>query len=71
MSTDNKRDSFKLKEGSHLNAKQPIIGITGTGKQTYIWIGNNATDNKACYATLSGPKTLEKFAKQLLKALNP
>lgn len=62
---------FKLREGEKLsrNPNKPIIGITGTGAGTYLWIGNDDENDKACFATMSGVKTLEKFACDLLNAL--
>jgi hypothetical protein len=65
------RTEFKLQDGetTTLQAVEPIIGITGEGKNTYLWIGNNGDYNKGCYATLSGQKTLEKFALNILKSL--
>lgn len=51
---------FKLKEGEHLNRSpnRPIIAV-GHG---YIWIGNNADNDMACFATLTGKKTLLRLA---------
>ena len=62
---------FKTKEGEKLNRNpcNPIIGITGTGPKTYIWIGNDTEYDKACFATLSGQKTLETLACDLLNAI--
>lgn len=40
------------------------LHITGSGVQTYIWVGG-----KGCYGTLSGKKTLESLAFNILKAL--
>lgn len=59
----------KGKPGEFGYAKSPIISFIPNGKRTFIWIGNDEKDNKLCFATVSGPKTLEKFAKALLKAL--
>jgi hypothetical protein len=52
-----------------MGADKPIISITGKGYSTYLWVGNNADNNKGCFATVSGMKTLERFAFDLLKAL--
>lgn len=62
---------FKLKAGEKFNRNpnKPIICINGKGNFCYLWIGNNAADDQFCFATLSGKKTLQKFAKELLKAL--
>lgn len=61
----------KLKTGTSgfLKSLNPVVEITGKGKQTYLWIGNNHEYDRACYATLSGEKTLEKIAVNILKAL--
>lgn len=66
-----KQKYFKLKEGEKIckSPNNPIIGITGKGASTYLWIGNDAENDKACFATMSGMKTLEKFACDLLYAL--
>ncbi len=42
--------------------------IVGTGKNTYLWSGPDDVGLSVCLA-FSGPKTLEKFARSLLKAL--
>lgn len=61
---------FKTQKGdSRLNQDEPIISITGKGHQAYIWIGNDSKTDKKCFATLSGMKTLERFAFTLLKQL--
>ena len=52
-----------------IKSLDPIINITGTGKNTYLWVGNDHQFDKACFATLSGTKTLETFAINILKAL--
>jgi len=63
--------TLSLKEGEKLskNPNKPIIHINGEGKQCYLWIGNNNKGDKFCYATVSGQKTLKKFAQTLLKKL--
>lgn len=61
------RTKFKLKNGEQHLTLRPINGqidIVGTGKQTYIWVGNSY-----CFGSLSGQKTLEALAKNILKAL--
>lgn len=62
---------LKMREGEKLNINpnKPIIRITGTGARTYLWIGNDDENDKACFATLSGVKTLEKLSCDLLNAL--
>lgn len=59
----------KMKAGQAGYANRPVIGITGKGPQTYLWIGNDAEGDMRCYATLSGPKTLRRFAAKLSRAL--
>ncbi len=55
----------KLKEGESLISQgNNVIEICGTGKHAYLWIGGHA---HGCYATLSGQKTLQKLAKNILK----
>lgn len=64
------KTEYKMKEGSmKLEAVDPIICVNGTGRQAFIWVGNNSDIDKYCFATLSGEKTLEKFAVNILKAL--
>ena len=71
METLMNKKEFKMMEGEKLsrNPNKPIIGITGTGVRTYLWVGNDDENDKACFATLSGAKTLEKFACNILNAL--
>lgn len=66
------KTELKLKEGeSYAKApNSPIIGITGTGRSTYLWIGNDSENDKFCFATVSGAKRLEKFAREILKSIN-
>lgn len=64
---------IRLKQGAtpsgHYTSIKPTIFFTGEGKNFYLWIGADAWNNKSCYATLSGRKTLEKLAKEILKRL--
>ena len=57
---------IKLREGEKLNRNpnNPII----TAQHGYIWIGNDAPDDKACFATLSGKKTMLKLAAEIKRA---
>lgn len=66
------KKDYRLQEGEKLNRNPhcPIIGITGNGKLTYLWIGNNAPTDKFCFATMSGKRRLELLAKNILKAIN-
>lgn len=63
---------FKMDEGENMarQSNKPIIGVTGSGAITYLWIGNDDADDKFCFATLSGVKTLEKLACEILNALS-
>jgi hypothetical protein len=62
---------YQMREGERifLNANMPVISVVGTGAQTYIWVGNSSETSKACFATMSGVKTLEKLACDILNAL--
>lgn len=59
-------DCMKLKEGEKLNRNpnQPII----SAENGCLWIGNDAPDDKMCFATLSGKKTLLKLASEIKRA---
>ncbi len=62
---------IKCKPGdSRLGPAKPIISLSAQGKQSYLWIGNDELGNKICFAHVSGPKTLEKFARAILKAVS-
>jgi hypothetical protein len=52
---------------------EPIIEVVRCSRKrdTYLWIGNNVPDNRACFATLSGSKTLERLAREILAAITP
>lgn len=62
-------NQFKMKDGSHLMSREPVVEVTGKGHRTYLWVGNSATDSKACYATLSGKSALTKLIKALQEAM--
>lgn len=69
------KTKFTLEEGEKLNRSpnEPvllIVGAIGRAKSPYLWIGNDAEDDMACFATLSGRKTLERLASGILQALN-
>ncbi len=68
MKIKNDHPKFKLKEGHSVPclANKPSIFITGTGRNTYLWIGNNSDDSGWCFATMSGRKTLRKLARKIL-----
>ena len=54
---------IKLNPGEVIDRKpnKPILSM----QYGYLWIGNDADDNKFCFATLSGKKTLLKLAKMI------
>ena len=62
---------IKMQKGESFSREpnNPIISINANGARTYLWIGNNAEDDRMCFATLSGVKTLEKLACGILRAL--
>ena len=59
------KHQFKLRAGERLNRNpnNPII----SAQHGYVWIGNDANDDKACFATLSGKKTLLALAAAIKK----
>lgn len=65
------REKFKMKQGTTalIQTSEPAAFITGSGKYTYLWFGNDSPNSKACYATMSGPKTIETFAINILKSI--
>lgn len=65
------KEKFKLEEGEHFNKnpKEPVIIITGKGKQTFLWIGNDAESDTFCFATIAGTNALRTLANNILKAL--
>lgn len=58
------QSTFKLDPGYN-SANEPIISAERGYK--YIWIGNNAPNNKRCFFTLSGRKTLLKLAAAIVE----
>lgn len=66
------KEKFKLEEGEHFkhNPNEPVILVTGKGKQTFLWIGNDAESDKYCFATLTGTTALRTLANNILKALD-
>ena len=61
------KNPIKLEEGEKLNRNpnNPVISI----EHGYLWIGNNAPDDKACFATLSNKRTLLKLADRIRRAV--
>ena len=66
------RTTFRLDTGDFLHRapNDPILTITGTGRGAYLWIGNNAENDKACFATIAGRETLRALARNILAALD-
>lgn len=62
---------FHCEEGQKLgrSPNMPVIQIVAYEKGTYLWIGNNAKGDKACFATLSGSRTLRRLAHVILDCL--
>jgi hypothetical protein len=54
---------------SDIHIADPSVFVVGKKRRAYLWVGNDAAGNKACFATLSGEKTLRKLANQILEAL--
>ena len=44
------------------------MDLVGKGRLAYVWIGNNAVDDKACFATVD-ISHLREFAKAILREL--
>ena len=64
-------NTLKLKPGKYGYARKPVLHLNVEGKP-YLWIGNNEEfEDPLCYATFSGPRSMEKFAKAILNALKP
>lgn len=63
---------ISLKEGEKLqrDPNMPALFVQGKGDSAYIWIGNDAVGDMACFATLSGRKSLEKLANTILEAIS-
>lgn len=64
------KKKIKMKSGHpDFYCNDPAIFITGTGRHTYLWVGNDSIMDKRCFSTISGEKTLERFAVNILKSL--
>lgn len=50
-------------------ANKPIIHINGRGRSLYLWIGNDAEGDRACYAHIQSHARIRRFAKTILKRL--
>lgn len=60
--------TFKAKPGEFNHVKKPVFRISGVGSKTKLTAGN-ADGYDLEYASVSGKKTLEKLAKEILKTL--
>jgi len=54
------------RDGHNLVIARPVVEVVPAGKNMALWIGNNTTTNKDCYAYLSGPVALRKLARAIL-----
>jgi hypothetical protein len=63
---------YKMREGEKLNRNPnaPILSVVGDGPNTYLWVGNNADGDMACFATIGGSANLHKIAHSILKCLD-
>lgn len=60
---------FSLTSGeSHMRSESPALFVLN-GAQPYLWIGNDGTQNKGCFATISGRARLQRIAKAILKVV--
>ena len=55
-----------LREGTSDFSCKPVVTVAGHGKRAYLWIGNDCLGDMRCFGTLSGAKTLRKFAHAIL-----
>ena len=51
-------------------ANKPVIFVTGSGMDTYLWIGNDEREREFCFCTLSTTDALQ-LAVSILAAINP
>lgn len=70
--SEKKNKSFNLEPGDlrQRSPNSPMLEVVGEGADAYLWIGNNADDDKACYATLGGRADLRKLAQEILARLD-
>lgn len=63
---------YQMKEGMMLGRppNKPALFVIGDGSQAYLWVGNDAEGDSACFATISGSTNLRRIADAILKALN-
>lgn len=62
---------IKLSEGEKLGRSPncPVAAVVGSGPDAYLWVGNDAPNDLACFATLSGRANLRRLANGILKAI--
>lgn len=62
---------YKMDEGLKLNRSQnrPALYVIGDGPLTYLWVGNDAEGDRACFATICGETNLRRIAHAILKQL--
>lgn len=63
--------TYKLEAGEKLDRSPngPILKVVG-GPRPYLWIGNDAKDDKMCFATLYGRESLAFLADAIHKTLD-
>lgn len=47
----------------------PAIFVIGRGSETYLWVGNDAENDMACFATIRGEANLRRIANAINKAI--
>lgn len=64
--------SYKMKPGHAMgrSPNEPALFVVGDGPQTYLWVGNNAEGDMACFGTISGKANLRRIARAIIKALD-
>lgn len=60
--------TFRATPGEFNHVKKPVFRISGAGSKTKLTAGNSDGFGLD-YASVSGKKTLEKLAKQILKTI--
>lgn len=70
MSETKNRD-FKMQAGDSQarSPQEPMLSVVGNRKTTYLWVGSDADDNRACFASIAGPRTLKKLADEIYERL--
>lgn len=62
---------MQLRAGEPLDRRpnNPAVFVVGSGRNMYLWIGNDADEDKFCFATLSGVASLRQLAEEILDRL--